>query len=235
MKTKHFLILTLLTSFSTIFAQELALVREGGNFGYIDTSAKFVIETQFKDAKSFSNGLAAAGQDKKWGFIDASGKWVIEPQYDKVKDFNSGFALVLKDDQWHYIDKKGQSLEIPTTSDKLYDFEEGVALFRSGEKIGLLGTDGKLVLEPTYDVIKDFENGHAKVKKGEQWGMIDASGKEVIPASYEDIGNAWSPNGVYAKKDGVYGIVYNGNFNAIDGAVDVWAFYGDAKLTYAKK
>src|SRR5680860_459435 len=185
MKTTYTLLFALLITSSTSFAQELALVREGGNFGYIDKAGKYVIEPKFDDAKSFSDGLAAAEQDKMWGFIDASGKWAIEPQYDKVKYFNSGYALVLKNDQWQYIDKKGQVLEIPTTTDKLYDFEEGVAFFRNGDKIGLLGTDGKLVSEPVYDGIKDVKNGHAKVEKGGLWGMIDINGKEVIPTEYE--------------------------------------------------
>ncbi|MGB6153093.1 MAG: WG repeat-containing protein [Pricia sp.] len=235
MKTKYIFTLSLMMGALTGFAQELALVRENGNFGYIDRSANFVIAPEFEDAKSFSDGLAAAEQDKLWGFIDASGKWAIEPKYDKVKYFNSGYALVLKDDQWQYIDKKGQPLDIPSTTEKLYDFEEGVAFFRNGEKIGLLGTDGKLVLAPTYDVIKDIKNGHAKVKKGELWGMIDTSGKEIIPTEYEDIGNMWSPNGVFGKKDGVYGIVHDGKFNPIDGATDVWPFHGDATLTYAER
>lgn len=234
MKTSSILLLILALTTFTSFAQELALVREGVNYGYIDKSAKYVIAPEFEDAKSFSDGLAAAEQNKKWGYIGASGEWAIEPQYDNVKYFNSGYALVLKDDQWQYIDKKGQVLEISATTEKLYDFEEGVAFFRKGEKIGLLKTDGKLVLEPTYDAIKDIKNGHAKVKKGELWGMIDTNGKEIIPAEYEDIGNTWSPNGVFGKKDGAYGIIHDGKFNSIDGATDVWIFNGESKLTYAE-
>ena len=235
MKTKYIICIALITGTFTTFAQELALVRADDKYGYIDKTAKYIIEPTFEDAKSFSDGMAAAEQNEMWGFIDASGEWAIEPQYDKVKYFNSGYALVLTNDQWKYIDKKGQALEIPTTTEKLYDFEEGVAFFRSGEKVGLLGTDGKLVLEPTYNVIKDIKNGHAKVKKGELWGMIDTNGKEVIPPEYDDIDNTWSPNGVYGKKGEVYGIIHNGAFNPIEGAVDVWSFHGDSKLTYAKK
>lgn len=231
----HFLLtLTLICTTATTFAQELALVREDGKFGYIDKSANYAIDPQFENAKSFSDGLAAAEMDNKWGYIDASGAWAIEPQYDKVKYFNSGLALVVKDDEWVYIDKNNQVLEIPPMADKLYDFDQGVALFRSMNQVGLLGTDGKLVLEPSYDVIKDIKNGHAKVKKMERWGMIDLTGKEVIPTEYEDIGNTWSPNGVYGKKDGTYGIIHNGSFNPIEGATDVWIFHKDAKLTYAE-
>lgn len=219
----------------TTLAQDLALVSEDGKFGYIDKSANYVIAPRFEDAKSFSDGLAAAEQDKKWGFLNASGEWAIAPQYDKVKYFNSGYALVLKDDQWQYIDKQNQVLEIPATEDKLYDFEDGVAFWRNGDKVGLLGTDGKLVLEPTYTSIKDIKNGHAKVEKNGLWGMIDTSGKEVIPTEYEDIGNTWSPNGVYGKKNGAYGIIHDGSFNPIEGATNVWIFHGEAPLTYAEK
>ena len=235
MKTTFILIVTAcLTAFNT-FAQDLALVRENKKFGYIDKSANYVIEPQFDNAKSFSDGLAAAEQDKKWGFLDASGEWAIEPQYDKVKYFNSGYALVLKDDQWQYIDKNNQVLNIPATEEKLYDFEDGVAFWRQGDKVGLLGTDGKIVLEPTYKSIKKVRNGHAKVEKGDLWGMIDTSGKEVIPTEYEDIGNKWSQHGVFGMKDGVYGIIHNGSFNPIEGATKVWVFHGDAPMTYAEK
>jgi hypothetical protein len=129
------LLVSLITVFS-IAAQELALVREGGKFGYIDKSGSFVIEPQFLKAKSFSEGLAAAEKDKKWGFIDTSGNWSIEPDYDKVKYFNSGYALVSKDDKWHYINTSGSKLEAAAT-DKYFDFNDGVAFIRQGEKLGL--------------------------------------------------------------------------------------------------
>jgi len=110
-----------------------------------------------------------------------------------------------------------------------------VALFRSGGKVGLLGTDGELVLEPTYDAIKKFRNGYAKVNNGELWGMIDANGKVIIPVEYEEVGNIYKEAGVYGKKDGILGIIHNGSFNPIDNATKVHNFYGDSKLTYASR
>lgn len=125
-------------------------------------------------------------------------------------------------------------MEVPS-SDKYYDFEDGVALYKQGDKVGLFGTDGKVVLEPTYDAIKKFRNGHAKVKKGDSWGMIDKTGKVVIPVEYEEIGNEYNSSGVEGKKNGEFGIVSNGKFHPIAGADKVWGFYGDAALTYARK
>lgn len=234
MRSVYVSFLSLFLTIVSVAAQELALVREGGQFGYIDKSGTYVIAPQFSDAKSFSEGRAAVVQEDKWGFIDTSGKFAIQPEYDKVNYFNSGYALVLKDDQWNYIDTSGKTLET-VSSEKYYDFEEGVAFVRQGEKIGLMGTDGKLILEPTYDVIKKFRNGHSLVKQGEQWGMIDTKGKLVIPVEYDDLGNTYSTSGVFGEKGGVFGIVHNGTFNPIDGADKVWNFHGNSTLTYARQ
>ena len=96
MKKTILLIFALLVSIPFINAQEeLALVRDNDQFGYINLAGDLVINPQFPKAGDFSEGLAAAMRSKKWGFIDTSGKWVIEPIYDRVKAFNSGYALVL--------------------------------------------------------------------------------------------------------------------------------------------
>ncbi len=63
------IILLLLICVQVISAQELALVRKDGRFGYISKTGEFVIQPQFKTAKNFSEGLAAAESNGKWGFI----------------------------------------------------------------------------------------------------------------------------------------------------------------------
>lgn len=67
MKTKGFLLLLLAFNAVIVYAQELALVRDDGKFGYIDKTGKYVIDPKFDNAKTFSNGLAAAIDGKSWG------------------------------------------------------------------------------------------------------------------------------------------------------------------------
>lgn len=233
MKAKYFLIITLLLNAFSILAQELALVRENDLFGFINRNGEYVIKPQFTSAESFSGNLAAAIQDKKWGFIDNSGKWVIQPEYDKVKDFNSGYALVLKNDTWNYIDRSNKILNTPV-QEKYYDFnEDGVAFFRIEKKIGLLGTDGKLIMEPTYDVIKSFVDGYARVANGDNWGMIDKKGIVFIPLEYSEIGD-YNKTGVWAKKGDSFGVISNKEFHAIAGVDKIWDFSNKSNLTYAR-
>jgi len=234
MKKVSLLILALLLNLNFVIAQELALVRDNDKFGYIDKSGVMKITPQFDKAGDFSEGYAPAMQEKKWGYIDTSGKWVIQPTYDKVKDFNSGYTLILKDDQWNYIDASGTILKTPV-QEKFYDFDEnGVAFYRVENKMGLINTSAKVILEPTYDAIKPFVDGRARVKSGELWGMIDTSGKVTVPVEYSKLGD-YGGNAIWAAKGETYGVIVNGKFEAVANADKIWDFTKDSNLTYARK
>lgn len=53
--------------------------RKGSKWGYADMSGNIVIEPEYANARSFSNGLAAVQDDDGlWGFIDRTGRLVID-------------------------------------------------------------------------------------------------------------------------------------------------------------
>lgn len=64
-------------------------VCKDGKWGYVDIDGKELIAPQFKEAKSFSNGLAAVSNGEKWGFIDATGRVVIDYLFYGGDYFNS--------------------------------------------------------------------------------------------------------------------------------------------------
>lgn len=69
---------------------------KGGKWGFVDTAGNVVIEPQFANARSFSNGYAAVcNADGKWGFIDTTGDLVVDYEYFDAMYFNaSGTCLV---------------------------------------------------------------------------------------------------------------------------------------------
>ena len=89
-------------------------------------------------------------------------------------------------------------------------------------KVGLVGHDGKLIVNPIYDAGMHFANGLAAVQQNGKWGYIDAEGKVVIGFYYDDaytsvacvsLGegrpyNADKDGMVVLAHDGLYGI-YN--------------------------
>lgn len=75
-------------------------VCENGKWGFINLQGEFVIEPQFRSARSFSNGLAAVYDGKNWGFVDTDGKLAIPYQFIDVGAFTqAGYCLVLSEQE----------------------------------------------------------------------------------------------------------------------------------------
>lgn len=116
------------------FSEGLAMfVTSDQKIGFVDKTGKVVINSQFDEALSFSEGFAAIKQKDKWGFIDKTGKIVINPQFDEVFSFTNGKAAFSNGKQWGFIDNKG-SYVINPQFDGVLSFNEGMAPFLSGKK-----------------------------------------------------------------------------------------------------
>lgn len=64
--------------------------------GFIDPKGTVIIDANFRNAKIFSENLAAV-KDKKtnlWGFINDKGNWIIKPQFTNANSFHYGGAIV---------------------------------------------------------------------------------------------------------------------------------------------
>jgi hypothetical protein len=105
------------------FSEGLAVVQQNKLYGYIDTTGKIVIKTQYEDCHFFKEGLASFQQNKKWGFIDRTGKVVIEPQFDQAYFFENGVAEIRKFAQGEtgdypslmgYVNKQGKVIWQPS-------------------------------------------------------------------------------------------------------------------------
>lgn len=109
--------------------QEVGVFEIQGKRGYVDKQGNVIQNRFYKNAYSFSEGLAAACDlnSEKWGFIDLNGNWKIEPQFDQAKSFVENRAAVKLGQKWGYIDQKGKFLLNPNFDDA-YDFSEGFAI-----------------------------------------------------------------------------------------------------------
>jgi hypothetical protein len=99
-------------------------ISQNGKWGFIDEKGKIVINPQFDDVSSFSEGLSGVKIGDKWGFIDKKGKIVINPQFDKVRGFSEGLCGVKIVSKYGFIDKTGKYVINPLF-DRVGDFSEG--------------------------------------------------------------------------------------------------------------
>ena len=71
-----------------------ALGISGVPFQYIPGMEFVVIQPQFEQAASFSEGLAQVKIGDQWGYINKTGKLVIQPQFEQAESFSEGLGLV---------------------------------------------------------------------------------------------------------------------------------------------
>ncbi len=73
----------------------IAVQGENGLWGFIDHTGKSVLDYIYKDAKSFSDGLAAVKKEKKWFYINQDGEKVFDAlEFDEAEPFHNGMTQV---------------------------------------------------------------------------------------------------------------------------------------------
>lgn len=81
-------------------------VCKDGKWGFVDLEGKEILAPKYKDAKSFSNGLAAVSNGEKWGFIDTAGNLVIDYLFYGGDYFNAEGCCMVETGQgttWQLI------------------------------------------------------------------------------------------------------------------------------------
>jgi hypothetical protein len=138
-----------------------------------------------------------------WGFKDEMGQVVILPRFNMAFDFNKhGAAAVVDGSNWYYINTQGHVLLQTYTFDNGPDYyEEGLARYVDGDRIGFINEAAQVVIPAAYDFAFPFTEGRARVcrgckivreesdehstVKGGWWGYIDRKGDVVVPLIYE--------------------------------------------------
>jgi len=168
-----------------------------GRSGYIDTNGKIVIEKDFLQFHSFSNGLAVISTGPgtvdqrntlRWGFIDKNGNTVIPPKFTEAGDFSEGLAPVALAREaknrpkpfWDYLKSEPPSPACNRTPDEGYWEQE--SLFTQGHcpgPWGFIDRTGKVVIPLSFDGVRGFSEGLAYAR-GKGCGLIDKSGQWII-------------------------------------------------------
>jgi hypothetical protein len=179
--------------YATIFNEGLAwVVIENAAPTAINEKGEIKITLQnAEEVRLFSEGLAAFSTvDKdgktKWGFIDKNGNVKINPQFAQVGSFKEGKCAVSNDDRkWGYIDDNGK-ISINYQFDNAQVFSNGKAVVSSDDKYGVIGKDGKYIINPQFKYM--FADGEwFAISQNDKWGWCDTNGKIVINPQFANI------------------------------------------------
>lgn len=162
-----------------------------GEWGYINSDGRIIIEPEFQWAGPFRDGRAHVYNSWRHGFIDEHGEWLVEPRFQDARNFSEGLAAVELDGRWGYIDRSGAFAINPQFREP-GDFSEGRAFVRDASyDWNYIDTNGEIIRSvdtPDLTVPDEphFSAGLALIRDEdeEEYGYIDKNATPVIPLQY---------------------------------------------------
>lgn len=130
----------------------LALIRQNGKYGFINTKGEPFLLVKAKKARPFDEfGLAAIEQDSKWGLVNDKMEFILKNMFQKIEKFQSnGLAIVKFENKFGLVDTLG-NIVLPVIYDKIENFDKsGYAVIKSGNKVGIVNKRGRAVVPPEF-------------------------------------------------------------------------------------
>ena len=150
-----------------------AVSKVPGKWYYINEKGEQFTSYQFEKASNFLNGFACVRLGGKTGYLSRKGNLIhMSVMWDDDSidgfwgQFSEGLGSYKKGKLYGYIDETGIEV-IPAQFDFVNAFKDGLAEVQIGHKQGMIGRDGKFVINPKYLLIGPygFEGGEfGKVK-----------------------------------------------------------------------
>ena len=158
------------------FYEGIAIVGKNDKYGFIDKTGKEIIPLKYDKVQYFSEGLAAVKIGGKWGYIDKNDKMVIPPKYSEAEYFLDGVARVFNYSYglpvYAIIDKTGKEIVPLGKYSAIEEFQQGLAIVRSGLYFGVIDKTGKEIIPLKYDEVQYFSEGLAPVKIDNNYDFI---------------------------------------------------------------
>lgn len=173
------------------------------------------LESEYANAKSFSEGVALIYQENKKAILknslsgkeDSIGKigkmeikagedsveagliWV-EKEYVSIDNFSEGLAVatIKANNNYQYLSGYINKLGqevIPLKYEYAGEFSEGLAAVYLDGKWGYIDKSGNEIIPLKYDDAHEFSEGLAVVGLNGKYGYIDKSGNKIIPFKYD--------------------------------------------------
>ena len=168
------------------FHENLAWVKLGSTYGYIDRDGIFIIKPNLTAAADFTSfGLANAAISKQATLIDKNGRRTIENGiYSRIFNLDeNGLAKVQHPRRRMYgLINYENNLLAPMVYDQIGTFKNGLAAIRLNGNYGFMDMMGTVVVQPIYNKVGEPSDGLIPVfiAKGAIWSYVDYQGNMIL-------------------------------------------------------
>jgi len=146
------------------FKNGVALSKNAGKFGYIDTLGNKIYARVFEDIGDFNPPLIAVKKRGKWGFASQEVQLVIDYQFDSAESFRNSIAIVSKKNSYYFIDKNGKPIN-NQQYEKLSYLDETSILSKQNNLFGLLNFNAEPILANEFNEIMALDENMLLLKK----------------------------------------------------------------------
>lgn len=174
----------------------------------------------------YNNEVLKFEKDGKYGLIDFSGKEVLPANYEDISTMQGieKTLILVKDGKYGLYNSVSKTVFADTTYTSVEPFgktyNDGYIVKNENGKYGLLGAEGKTILDTAYDkVMKVSGNDKYVVQDGVKTKLISKDGTTILEAGFDEIVEIDGDN-LVIKKAGKYGIINTAGETLIDPAFD---------------
>lgn len=166
-------------------------VKQGGKWGYADTSRNIIIAPQFDAANPFEQKIAVVEMKRKAFAIDSTGR-ILTPGFDQLfilEDSILGIYLNVVSDTlggWGLCTIHGQ-LILPTAFDEVSDIGAGLFSFRKDSLWGIVDRSGRILAQPEYTSVSLLQQNFLLLQRGNKFGVMSKEGTLLLEPRYNRI------------------------------------------------
>lgn len=187
-----------------------------GNWGFINKHGDYTIDTKFRFANDFSEGIAFVCENNEpLKAINENGEtlFVLEG-ISAVSKFNEGLAAFQKSRRYGFLNSKGD-IEIIPQFLMAGDFSSGLASVQcydcpnypdSFGKWGFIDKSGKFIIKPKYSRVFDFTSEGTIARLDGDYYLINKIGTELLLEGFEEVHPFFGGLARF-KKNGKYGFI----------------------------
>lgn len=198
---------------------QLAAVKQGERWGYINANGSRVISNLFQKAGSFTDLAPVVDQDGEAYFIDTSGNKKLttsyftdqDPEFGEIVEFQdkqSGLIAAYNGELWNYYDAQTYQKKFGGYVNVMPIVNGVGAVSRDGKAWALISQDGQELTGFDYEqIVADSKaviccTNAIIVRQDGSYRLIDKTGQPIGQAKYEEA-YAFNENSLAAvKKDG---------------------------------
>ncbi len=173
-------------------------------FGFIDSTARILIQPEFDAITVFSEGLSVVSKNDSVYYINKENSNPFNQFFADAYAFNNGIAAVKHGNKWCFINRQGQI--ISAIYDEINELSDNCYTVKLNGKYGALNNFGQVIIEPKFEELGDFKNGFAYYRQDNKSGFVSKDGYVHRP-EFDWLSDFDADKIAIVKKGNSYGLI----------------------------